>query len=346
MSTSFKKISVIVPAYNCENYIKRCIDSLIKQDYKFSEFIIIDDGSTDNTLQIIRNSIEYDSRFIVESQTNSGVSETRNRGLQIATGEFVLFLDSDDYYLHANTLSFLVDMLEKNNADVVVFGHESGNETNVLKVGYEKEILIDVNNNVYNAIKNTLTSPLYRTSVWNKLYRRSLIEDNNIFFYSYKDVISEDCVFNISIFPFLKSILFVPDILYHYEVVEGSLSHQKYYDEIIRRNENTIRSIESSLKMQSNMNCLIRYYYIETLFRISNLAIIHNKQSFRYSYKQLKDFMVCTKDINKKYRKEKVGLIMERGMKRNMYSMLGAFLTVRLNFLVRVILLLASFFRK
>ena len=92
-----KLISVIVPVYNAEKYLKECVESLINQTYINLEIILINDGSTDNSIQICNEYADYDSRIIVVDKLNEGVSKTRNLGIEIAKGDFITFVDSDDY---------------------------------------------------------------------------------------------------------------------------------------------------------------------------------------------------------------------------------------------------------
>lgn len=111
-------VSVIIPVYNIENYIANCLESLLVQSYGQLEIICVDDGSTDGSAQVIRSFAEKDSRIIYLSQPNSGVSSARNKGLEAATGDFVFFLDGDDY-LHAQAIEILVDGALQTGAEMV-----------------------------------------------------------------------------------------------------------------------------------------------------------------------------------------------------------------------------------
>ena len=106
------KFSVIIPVYNAEKYIERAIDSIVKQDYKDYEMILINDGSTDRSLEIIQRLAERNSRIRVESIVNEGVSHARNKGIELANGEYVLFMDADDMH-EENTLQQIEDFLVK-----------------------------------------------------------------------------------------------------------------------------------------------------------------------------------------------------------------------------------------
>lgn len=106
------KFSVIIPVYNAEKYIERAIDSIVKQDYKDYEMILINDGSTDRSLEIIQRLAERNTRIRVESIVNEGVSHARNKGIELANGEYVLFMDADDMH-EENTLQQIEDFLVK-----------------------------------------------------------------------------------------------------------------------------------------------------------------------------------------------------------------------------------------
>ena len=115
------KFSVIIPVYNAEKYIERAIDSIVKQDYKDYEMILINDGSTDRSLEIIQRLAERNTRIRVESIVNEGVSHARNKGIELANGEYVLFMDADDMH-EENTLQQIEDFLVKyDNPDCFCF---------------------------------------------------------------------------------------------------------------------------------------------------------------------------------------------------------------------------------
>ena len=113
------KISVIVPVYNVELYLERCLESIVKQTLTDIQIIIVNDGSTDNSLDIIKKYAQYDDRFIVVSQENRGSSAARNKGLKIASGDFIAFVDGDDY-ISSEMYMTMYNSAIKNSADVVV----------------------------------------------------------------------------------------------------------------------------------------------------------------------------------------------------------------------------------
>ena len=114
------KISIIIPVYNTEKYLHECLNSVVSQTIKDIEIICIDDGSTDNSYQILQEYAEKDSRFVILQQENKGAGAARNKGIEIAKGEFLVFLDSDDYYLDTDVLESLYESAQKN--DVLICG--------------------------------------------------------------------------------------------------------------------------------------------------------------------------------------------------------------------------------
>ena len=112
-------ISIIVPLYNCELYLAECIEGVLSQSYKDWELLLINDGSSDGSGKVCNSFAEKDSRIKVINKRNTGVSDTRNQGLDIASGEYVIFLDSDDYWCDNQCLEKLVTLAIANDADVV-----------------------------------------------------------------------------------------------------------------------------------------------------------------------------------------------------------------------------------
>lgn len=165
------KISIIVPIYNSEQFLYRCLKSLQAQTYENLEILMIDDGSCDNSASICREFCNEDSRFNYYYQENSGVSTARNRGLDLAVGDYIGFCDSDDW-VEADMFETLVSLLEKENADVSVVHHYI-NDNYIEFEGRE------FSKKVYNgkdAVLKIHTRQLSTSSLWNKLFRKELFD--------------------------------------------------------------------------------------------------------------------------------------------------------------------------
>lgn len=181
-----KKISIIMPAYNSEKTIKRSIESVIQQTYSNLELIIVNDGSTDNTEQIVRDIAEKDKRIHYIYKKNGGVSTARNVGLEQSNGEFIAFIDSDDCY-QVDMLSFLMTHIERNNCDFISCSYErvstsyKTSEVTYIEEGfYDKKQLETI---VYPSIIAD-ESLLYKVplNIVTKIFRKELIDKYNIRF--------------------------------------------------------------------------------------------------------------------------------------------------------------------
>ena len=152
------KISVIVPCYNVEGYIKKGLDSLINQTLKEIEIILINDGSTDDTINILREYEKKDKRIIIIDKKNEGVSKARNDGLKISTGEYIAFMDSDDWY-ELNTLELMYNKAKENDYDIVACDTQAiyPDKKQYIKSGIEA-----------NQTNNQLMIDAYEV-IWNKI---------------------------------------------------------------------------------------------------------------------------------------------------------------------------------
>ncbi len=167
-----KKVTVVVPVYNVSNYLGKCIDSIINQTYKKLEIILVDDGSTDNSGAICDDFASKDKRIKVIHKENGGLSDARNFGIDIATGEYIVFVDSDDY-IALDMIEFLYNSLESNEADI---------STCLYQNFYDGEDVLESDDNISYVCSNTeaLEKMLYQqdctTSAWGKLYKTSLFD--------------------------------------------------------------------------------------------------------------------------------------------------------------------------
>lgn len=211
-----EKISIIVPIYNGQAYIKKCIQSLTSQTYSNIEILCIDDGSTDSSLDILTNLAQQDQRIIIIHQNNSGVSAARNTGLKAASGEYIMFCDMDDWYEPDMCLE-MNKIIKKENVDLVVCN------TNIIeKDDFNRDIRYFKNQ--FNK-KQKLTLPIIQKMnvvLWNKIYKKSLIDKYKIKFPE-KCENDDDCFF-MQYISVSDSAYFLPFPLYNYVVHKGSLS--------------------------------------------------------------------------------------------------------------------------
>lgn len=173
------KISVIIPVYNAEKYLSRCIDSILNQSFTDFELLLVNDGSDDHSGEICDDYAKKYSRVKVFHKENGGVSSARNLGLINACGEWITFVDADDYLIVDGLQRYINEINE--NVDLIIYGYNICNESGYLKFSttvYPKNDLIQKDDGVKIMFKNSY----YNGYLFNKLFRRSIIEDNKIFF--------------------------------------------------------------------------------------------------------------------------------------------------------------------
>lgn len=210
------KISVIVPVYNAEKYLNRCIDSILNQTFKDFELILINDGSSDKSIEILNAYEKIDSRIKVINNENNGVSKTRNIGIGLATGEYIQFIDSDDF-IDKNMFKETVEFLEVENADVIITGLfldiESTNGIDTSIQTFENCI----SRNSKDIAKKLLTrlNGTYINSPVNKLYKRNIILENNILMDESINL-GEDLIFNLAYLSYCDCVIFNDKCYYHY----------------------------------------------------------------------------------------------------------------------------------
>lgn len=216
-------ISVIVPVYNVEMFLDRCIESLLKQNYKDEEIILVDDGSTDNSGMICERWAEKDSRIIVVHQENKGLSGARNTGISKAKGDYLAFVDSDDF-VEPEYLEKMYQRIVENDADIVFcnyrFTDEKGKETNDRFYSHFSSDRVLDGYDVLMLFENKSYFTFFDVC-WNKLYKRKLFAA-----VEFPEGISR--IEDISIMPYIyhkaKRICAIEDVLYNYVCREASLS--------------------------------------------------------------------------------------------------------------------------
>lgn len=228
-------ISVIVPAYNIAEYLPRCLDSILNQTYSNLEVIVISDGSTDGTDNVIKEYAEKDSRVVPVFKENSGVSDTRNKGLDIAKGDYIGFVDGDDY-IKSNMYEILLNNAIENDADISHCGYQMVFPSRVdYYYNTGKKVIQDNKKGIRDIIVGDYVEP----GIWNKLYRKSTIE--NVFM-PVDIKINEDVLFNFYAFTKSKKSVYEDLPLYHYILRKGSaatskVNTNKLYDPIKVRKE-------------------------------------------------------------------------------------------------------------
>ena len=214
------KISVIVPVYNSEEYLRRCIDSILKQSYELFELIAVDDGSSDNSWKILENYSKQDNRIRIIHQENAGPGKARNRGLDAASGEYVVFVDSDDFIENDYFLK-----LSKKTEDVIFIDVNQVDESFELicteYMSDKREISKD------EFIRSQMTGKINWGGV-RKAVKRELLEKHNIRYSDHK--IGEEAIFSFFIMYYAASFSFIEGTVYTYINRKGSQSDFKMDD--------------------------------------------------------------------------------------------------------------------
>lgn len=202
------KVSIIVPIYNVDNYLKKCIDSLIKQTYKNLEIILVDDGSPDTSGKICDDYALIDSRVKVIHKNNGGVSQTRNTGIEHATGDYICFVDGDDFVMD-DYVSYMYNLIKKGDYEISIttdmFGNFNENQNNNIK-DYEAT-----------GVESTNLILSYRIPIgcYCKLFKKDFLVKNNIRFF--EDIfIGEGFNFNVLAFQYAKKVRIGNKKTYYY----------------------------------------------------------------------------------------------------------------------------------
>ena len=253
-----KLVSIIVTIYNVEQFLDRCIDSVVKQTYKNLEIILVNDGSTDSSLEICKRWKNKDKRIILVNKKNGGLSDARNSGIDKSNGEFLYFLDSDDF-IENNTIELMMKKMAEHNSEIVISNryHYYDNGKKIIKFKMEKnDLILDTETSLFelNNFK------YYDMSACSKLFKKDLFEQ--IRFPIKK--LCEDFYVMYKILEKSKTIIYISTPLYYYYQREGSISKNKnmnidfviaakeqmeYLEEKYPKLKNCVRSTYASANM-------------------------------------------------------------------------------------------------
>lgn len=218
------KLSIIVPVFNVGYLVKNCLDTLINQSYKNIEIIVINDGSTDGSGKYLNNYRKKSNIVIIDLCDNQGLGNARNIGICHSTGEYITFVDSDDW-IDLDLYSELIKAVEERDADVAICGIKN-EYTNWIssEYRYNYKYSNQIDSDMAIKLLSNYGGNNYRISpvVWNKIYRTSVIKNNRIEFL--KNSYWEDDIFSFQVMLFAKRIMIVPSVNYHYSQRNGSIT--------------------------------------------------------------------------------------------------------------------------
>jgi len=277
-------VTIIVPIYNAEEYLSKCLDSLVNQTYKNLEILLINDGSIDNSEKICNEYKNKDARIRYYEKTNSGVSDTRNYGLERATGDYIAFLDSDDWF-DIYTLENCMKIINECNIDILRFSYlkELGNCTFKYKYTIHTDMKIEkkqYDEMIYKYIFNTFDL----SNVCGAIFDRKLLKD--IYFDSHISN-GEDFKFMIEALLKSESIYFIDNPYYHYNYNMSSLTNNLDTDKMKKRitdNVQIYRNILDRLQKSEIYQNQMEKRVIDTMLSIQY-------QASNLSYKEYADFL-------------------------------------------------------
>lgn len=267
------KVSVIIPCYGVEKYLDRCINTIVNQTLKDIEIILVDDGSPDRVPAMCDEWASKDSRIKVIHKKNEGLGYARNSGLKIAKGEYVAFVDSDDY-VDVRMYETLYSATEYGLYDAVYGGLRQETKEGGFKYFHDYSQIRTFHSNemprlALSFVDKTELNENERLfmSVWHSIYKMKVIRDNGILFFSERQILSEDMPFQIQFLQHSTNIKFIPDYLYTYCLNESSLTHNIRYEKI----EAAIRLRELLIGLLNNESDGQNYVDKEFYIRVRNL---------------------------------------------------------------------------
>ena len=307
------KVSIIVPIYNVEKYLERCIRSLINQTLKDIEIILVDDSSTDSSLEICNKLASEDTRIKVIHKVNEGAGMARNAGLEVAMGEYIGFVDSDDF-VGEDMFETLYTKAENYGSDLVMSGvlFVDGNMFSeqgelVSKIYFEtdthfetQEELKELRMGIVGALPEDPDDSKYGMSTAKNLFKHEVIKKNNIVFESERKMISEDAIFMIDFISSIKKATGIPEAFYRYCRNGNSIS-KSYKKDRLEKSLVFVNEVEKRFKKDITPNTYLIYIYRfwQAMCRVLCSQEIMNATDNNIKYADLKKAlkMICTNSL-------------------------------------------------
>jgi glycosyltransferase involved in cell wall biosynthesis len=252
------KLSIIVPVYNVEEYLERCVNSLLHQDIDKSEYeiILVNDGSTDRSYEISEKLKAANENIVLLSQKNQGQSVARNKGIDIARGKYIMFVDSDDY-IECNVLGRLVKMSDINSLDLYFFKNvydcADGHQEERKSLGFKDNEVYDGEYIVLHGMEVSV--------IWLNIYSTEFLRSSKVRFY--EGIVHQDVEFDYKLYPLAKRVMFTDMIVYHYCINGESTIHTKTPEKVRLIVESDFHVACSVILCSSNLTYSpqIRKYY-------------------------------------------------------------------------------------
>lgn len=265
-----KKVSVIIPVYDASKYLNYCIDSLQNQTYTNLELIFVNDGSKDNSLEILKKAQENDKRIKIINQKNLGVASARNNGLQAATGSFVMFMDNDDK-IDSDYIELLVNKIENDMMDIVITGYT--------RESYSGKILFK------RLYPNDKLAKYFLVAPWGKIYRTKFIKKYKFM----NSKIADEFNFLLLAYDNTDKVEIIQNTGYHWMYNEKSLSNTA--NKKLQLVDDLLHNLSEIKNNITNFNSEVEYFYIRTIIyyllfscKKVNKKIIYNKYDEMFSW--------------------------------------------------------------
>lgn len=291
-------VSVIIPIFRVEDYLDRCVQCVCEQTYRNLEIILVDDGSDDNCPAMCDEWSKKDNRIQVIHKKNGGLSDARNAGLKVASGEFVYFLDSDDY-VKSETIEKALDVMLEKNVDVVVFGFQKVDESgkyisdSTFHVG---EYNFSTEKEKLRFIYKYLLQMKVGWEVWSRLYRMDIIRKNNLKFEPNKEIFAEDRCFNLYYTLCSNSLYCMEDKFYYYLIRNNSImGKQKEWkvNEAVQLSKKVFEKAK-----EKNMNYIMKNYHYIVICLLGILVFLMKPEEYKHYADKLIDKEYCKKSYN------------------------------------------------
>ena len=283
------KISIVVPVFNVEKYLERCINSLINQTYGNIEIILVDDKSPDNCPALCDGWAEKDSRIrVIHKEKNEGLGFARNTGIENATGDYITFVDSDDY-LAENAAEKALEAIQKTGADIAIYGYQTVNKNGevVEKCPPNPQKNLFEGEEIINTLLPDLLAPDTENGINTGLWMSSsgglvsykIISDNGFRFVSERDIISEDIYSLTELYSHIRKAVVLPEAFYFYCENQASLSHTYREDryERIKHCYNETIKLCRRLGYPKKIETRIAYNYISNTIGAFKTILLSDK---------------------------------------------------------------------
>ncbi|MGI6657903.1 MAG: glycosyltransferase family 2 protein [Dethiobacteraceae bacterium] len=294
------KISIIVPVYNVENYINKCIESLIAQTLSDIEIILVNDGSTDKSGNICNDYAAVDNRIIVIHQMNKGVSAARNKGIEAATGEWITFVDADDW-VDSSMCELVYGYAKKYDVDLVMWNHYwNYPEKEVLTTMFEEEIkffqkdqIQDIQRIIIESYSSNGNLVSNATFVWCKLWNREIINRLSDYWFNINLKWGEDQDFNLRLLEKTSKIIFINKNLYHYRINMNSVTNAFNLNRIDLFNSYLSELEKFVVYLKKDDKIFLSAFYKRVIYTLILLVSLHfchpdNKEGLLIRVKDLK----------------------------------------------------------